>query len=172
MLMKRTGFTLIELLVALVLMGLVTTTIYQPIVTSNRIYRYQSEKIDLNQNIRMAIAVLPSEIRELDAADAAGSDLIAMTPSSFTYNAMRNVHFLCQPPNLATLQVTVGQSPSFGIRGLDASRDLLMLFAENDPQSRADDVWLRADVKFSVPGALCPGGDASFTLNLSGVTPV
>ncbi len=95
-----------------------------------------------------------------------------MTPSSFTYNAMRNVHFLCQPPNLATLQVTVGQSPSFGIRGLDASRDLLMLFAENDPQSRADDVWLRADVNFSVPGALCPGGDASFTLNLSGVTPV
>lgn len=172
MLSARRGFSLIELMVALVLMGLVATTIYKVLVANQRVYRQQAERVDLNQNMRAAIAVLPAELRELDAGDAAGSDIVFMNATTLRYNSGRNTYFLCQAPNTATLQITVAQSPWFGSRALDVTLDQLMLHAENDPSTKVDNAWLRADPALLLTGTACPGGAASVTMTLTGLTGV
>jgi prepilin-type N-terminal cleavage/methylation domain-containing protein len=170
MLTTRRGFTLIELMVALVLMGLVATSIYKVLVGNQRVYRQQAERVDLNQNLRTAIAVLPLELRELDAGDAAGSDVVFMNSTVLRYNSGRNLQFLCQAPNTATMQIILARNPWFGGRSLDATLDQIMLYAENDPSTRTDNVWLRVNPGLAVTGTACPGGAASLTVAVTGVT--
>lgn len=167
---NRRGFTLVELMIALVLTGAVGTAIYQLLVSNQRVYREQTERVQVNDHARTAIVMLPSELRELDAGDPAGSDVVAMTASSLTYKAMRGLYVLCQPPNTGALQITVDNAQSYGIRGLDAAQDSILLFAENDPDTRGDNAWLHVDVTSSTTGTACPGGTASLTLQLGGVT--
>ncbi|MCH7874605.1 MAG: prepilin-type N-terminal cleavage/methylation domain-containing protein [Gemmatimonadetes bacterium] len=164
----RRGFTLVELITAVVLVGIVGTAIYQLLVSNQRIYREQSQRVDVNQAVRAAISILPGEIRELNAGDPAGSDIILMTGSLLQFKSMRSLYFLCQAP--AGTQVVLDANLFFGIRPLDQARDSLLLFAEGDPLTRADDSWLHADVVSTTPGTACPGGGASVTVNVGGVT--
>ena len=48
--------------------------------------------------------------------------------------------------------------------------DKVMLYAENDPTTKSDNVWLRGNPILGVAGTACPGGAASLTLTLTGVT--
>src|SRR5258708_2122871 len=105
--MNRKGFTLIELLVAMMLMGIVALAIYNALVMNQRVYRQQSERIDLDQNLRSGISFLPSDLRELDPGDPAGSDIQTMTAGSITYKAPRSLYALCQAPNTVALQITL-----------------------------------------------------------------
>jgi len=166
----RSGFTLVELITALVLFGIVGTSIYQLLVNNQRVYRQQTARVDVNQSARSAISILPGEIRELSAGDPAGSDIVQMTASSLTYKAMRSLYFLCAAPNTGTFEVILDGSTFFGLRPLDATRDSIFLFAEGDPSTRADDAWLHANVVSTTVGTACTGGAASLTVRLSGVT--
>ena len=168
--MTRRGFTFVEILVAMTLMGIISVSIYKLLNNNQRLYREQAARIDLNQNVRSAVAILPSELKELDATDAGGSDIVAMGPASLTYNSMRNTYFLCTAPNAAGLQVTLSAAPWFGTQALDVGEHLFMLYAENDPTRRSDDAWLRVNSTVRANGTACPGGAASITLTLTGVT--
>ena len=168
--LSRRGFTFVELLVAMTLLGVVTVSIYQLLNNNQRVYREQGLRIDLNQNVRAAASILPSEIRELDANDPNGSDIVAMTGSSFSYNSMRNTYFLCTPPNTATLQVTLARNTWFGTQMLDVTQQLFLLYAENDPLLRADDAWLHVNATVAANTSACAGGTPSVTVNLAGVT--
>src|SRR5260370_30690844 len=77
--LKTRGFTLIEILVALVLFGIVSVAIYQTLVTHQRTFLAQTQRIDLQQTIRAGATILPGEFRTLDAAD---SDIAAMSSTS------------------------------------------------------------------------------------------
>src|SRR5439155_1750122 len=66
----RRGFTLIELLVALVILGFVSAAIYKVLVTNQQTYVAQTQRIDLQQNIRAAATILPAEFREMNAVGA------------------------------------------------------------------------------------------------------
>ena len=89
----RVGFSLVELLVALVLFGAVTAGIYRVLVDNQRLYRAQTQRIDLQQNIRAAVTILPAEFRELDATNG---DIKAMSATSITIRAMRQLGFICR----------------------------------------------------------------------------
>jgi prepilin-type N-terminal cleavage/methylation domain-containing protein len=168
--MTRRGFTFVELLVALVLMGIVSTSIYQLLNNNQKVYRRQGQQIDLNQNVRAAVNILPAEIRELDTGDPAGSDIVAMDSTSLTYNAMRNFYFLCLNPNTAGLTVTLGTATWYGSTALDVGSQQFLLFAENDPTSRRDDTWLHVNSTVRANGTACAGAGASAALTLTGVT--
>ena len=77
--LTRRGFTLIELMVALVLLGVISTAVYKVMVSDQRIYQAQTQRIDLQQNIRAAATILPAEFRVLDASDG---DIYAMSSDS------------------------------------------------------------------------------------------
>jgi len=67
--LNRRGLTLVELLVALVLLSIVSAALYRVLVSNQRIYEAQTQRIDMQQNIRAAATILPADMRELDASE-------------------------------------------------------------------------------------------------------
>src|SRR5260370_41391504 len=113
--LKPRGFTLIEILVALVLFGIVSVAIYQTLVTHQRTFLAQTQRIDLQQTIRAGATILPGEFRTLDAAD---SDIAAMSATAITIRAIRKLGFVCQAPvlggGLGNISFIVRAQPYFG----------------------------------------------------------
>ena len=172
--LARRGFTLIELMIALVLLGLVSASIYKVLVNNQRVYLAQTQTIDLNQNMRAAAAILPAELRELDAADG---DITFMGPDSIRIRAMRQLAFVCQIPALGggigQIQLFVRANPIYGNRQLfnqGGQRDSILVYWEGNPQTRSDDQWLPAQVQSVAPGNCSDSGvvvgAAAFNLSL------
>jgi prepilin-type N-terminal cleavage/methylation domain-containing protein len=167
---NRRGFTLVELVIALVLFGIVGTALYQLLVNNQRLYTEQTQRVQVNESARAAISLLPGELRELDAGDPAGSDIVGMTASSLTYKAMRGLYVLCQAPNSGALQITVDNTLFYGLRRLDPTQDSVLIFQDNDVNRSSDDAWLHANVTSATAGTACPLGVASLQLQLANVT--
>jgi hypothetical protein len=148
----------VELMVAILLLGIVSTAIFQVLVNNQRTFTAQAQRIDLQQNIRAAVTILPAEFRELDAADG---DIIApLSATSITIRAMRQLAIMCDAPVLpagATMTFTVRQAPFFGNRAFFAQNDSLLIFYEGNPGTRADDQWIRAQVTNNPTNQNCPG---------------
>jgi prepilin-type N-terminal cleavage/methylation domain-containing protein len=177
----RRGFTMIELLVALVLLGLVSAALYRVLVNNQRLYMAQTARIDLSQNIRAAGTILPAEFRELDASEG---DIGAMSATSISIRAMRWLGFACTPPvlggGLLGSSVIVrggapGQPLFFGARGIDNTRDSLLIYYDGNVNSRTDDFWATGSITAAPNGQNCPDGQNGqrlvINLNLLGLGP-
>ena len=160
--MSRRGFTMIELLVALVLLGLVSTAIYRVLVNNQRLYMAQTQRIDLSQNIRAAVTILPAEFRELDAFDG---DIAAMTATSIDIRAMRWLSFICVPPvltgnNLGNQMIirgrAVGDPMFFGSRYINESTDSLFIYLDGNQTTRLDDYYVPARLAATPGNQQCP----------------
>jgi len=157
----RRGFTLIELLVALVILGFVSAAIYKVLVTNQQTYLAQTQRIDLQQNIRAAATILPAEFREMNAVGVNGQsgDISGMRANSITIRAMRQLAFLCIAPTLGAglgqITLTVRQRPIYGSRQTFSRGDSILVFFEGDPTTRNDDSWVRGEVKAVATGT-CP----------------
>ena len=155
-LLGRRGYTIVELLIALVLLGMVSAAIYKVLVNNQRLYLAQTQTIDLQQNMRAAATILPAEFRELDAADG---DIQAMSATSITMRAMRQLTFVCLTPPLGggigQLTLTVREAPLYGNKQTFLQNDSVLVYWEGDPLSRADDQWLPAQIKAVATGAVC-----------------
>lgn len=159
--LNRTGVTLAELLVALTLTGIVAAGALGLVRHVQDFYRAEALKIERARTFRIAAAVLPAELRELDAADG---DLLAMGPDALTMRAPRQLAALCRapqfevPPIRATL--TLRDVPRFGLRDFDPRSDSLWLYYEGDPATRDDDGWIEASLD-SMAADVCPDGEAA-----------
>jgi prepilin-type N-terminal cleavage/methylation domain-containing protein len=155
-LLGRRGYSIIELLIALVLLGMVSAAIYKVLVNNQRLYLAQTQTIDLNQNMRAAVTILPAEFRELDSPDG---DIQVMTATSIRIRAMRQLAFVCLTPPLGggigQLTLTVRKAPMYGTRQTFNVNDSLLIYWEGNPLTRADDQWLPGQIKTVVPGAVC-----------------
>jgi prepilin-type N-terminal cleavage/methylation domain-containing protein len=140
--MSRRGFTLAELLITLVVMGLVSAALYRVLVNQQRVSQAQTQRIELQQNIRAAVTALPAELREIDASDG---DIQAMSPTAITIRAMRYLGIVCNPPALggavSPIAVAIRRSPFWGVRDVNLTTDSLLIFYEGDPDTRQDDDW-------------------------------
>jgi len=158
--LTRRGFTLVELLVALVLLGIVSAGIYRVLVNNQRIYQAQTQRIDMQQNIRAATTILPAELRELDAADG---DLIAMTPTSLTLRAPRQLGIVCGvpligPPVAGVAAVTMLiRTPTYGTRDFNAASDQLLVYYEGNQGAINDDGWVRGPIGQDLGNGTCAG---------------
>jgi prepilin-type N-terminal cleavage/methylation domain-containing protein len=159
--MNRRAFTLAELLVGLVLFGMVSVGLYRLLVGTQRIYQSQSQQMDLQENIRAGAAVLPAELRELDARDG---DIIAMGPDSIRVRARRQFSVLCDPPALggalSGLRIALRDALTFG-RGFNPATDSLWIFADGDESLRADDQWIAAGIAAAPTVTRCPGDSSA-----------
>ena len=175
--LNRRGFTLAELLVALVLLGIVSLGIYRVLLNNQRMYQAQTQRIDLQQNIRAAVTILPSDLREIDAAD---SDIVGMGSDSIRFRAMRQFAVACTPPvlgaGLGGLTLTVWKSMTYGASLPSTSDSLLIFYAGANDTTRNDDVWIPAAITTNPVSATCPGGGGNsgwlMTVSLSAATRV
>lgn len=159
------GFTLIEILIALVLMGIVSTALYQLLVANQRIYRAQVESVAINESARAAVSLVPSEIREISAGDG---DILAMNATSLTYKSMQGLYIQCAAPDPIGLAIVLDRNTSFGLRGI-SNQDSILIFAEGDPTTRGDDQWVSGSVASTAMGTACPGGRPSIIVTVAGL---
>jgi hypothetical protein len=141
-------------MVALTLTGVVCGTVYLLLRNNQRLYREQAQRIELSDNLRAAMAIVPIDLRELDAGDAAGSDIIAMTDSSLTYKAMRNLYLTCAATAGRTLHLDTAM---LGLRPLDPEFDSLLVFADSQPTLTQDDHWIHVNVTAVTKDTGCHG---------------
>jgi prepilin-type N-terminal cleavage/methylation domain-containing protein len=155
--LTRRGFTLVELLIALLLMGIVTAAFYSSLTTNQRAYQKQTQVMDLQQNMRAATAILPSELREIDASEG---DISAMSATSITFRAHRWMGFICTAPVMPVLAnpttMVVRRDPFYGRWPINIATDSLFVRYEGDDASRKDDGWARARPTVPVVAAGCP----------------
>lgn len=168
--LTRRGFTIVELLVALVLLGLVSAGIYRVLVNNQRIYMAQTQRIDLQQNIRAAVTMLPAEFRELDASDG---DIVAMTATSLTVRGSRQLAFICTLPvigvpagGVAPVTMTIRAEPFYNVRDFNTATDSIFVYYEGDQGTISDDGWLRGRIT-AIADLNCTDGTAGRQLATS-----
>src|SRR5256885_17053811 len=143
------------------------TTIYQVLVTNQQTYLAQTQRIDLQQNLRAGVTILPADFRELDPADG---DILVMTATQIQIRAMRQLSFLCTPPVLGgglgtTVSMTVRQTPFYGARVFDNS-DSVLVFYEGNPGTRSDDTWIPAQLRNVTNPSPCAAGTPGYQLTV------
>lgn len=148
-----------ELLIAVLLLGIVSAGIYRVLVTNQRTYLAQTQRIDLQQNIRAAATLLPAEFRELDATDG---DIREMSDTGITIRAMRQLAIICNKPILGgagNISFTIRQQPLFfGLRDFNGT-DSVLIYYEGNAASRSDDSWVPAQMVGLPVSQNCPAPD-------------
>ncbi|UCD25716.1 MAG: prepilin-type N-terminal cleavage/methylation domain-containing protein, partial [Gemmatimonadota bacterium] len=165
----NSGFSLIELMVVLLLLGLVSSLVLRVGIIALESHRLQASRAQLQSSLRLGVSLLASELRELGGDGLNGGDVVELDATSITYRAMRNASFLCRSPDSRRREIVVWAQPSYGLRRLEANRDSVLIFAENDPVISSDNEWLRAAVVSRGGGSVCPGGRDGVRLGLVGV---
>lgn len=164
-LLVRRGLTLAELMVAMVLLAIVSTGLYKALVTHQRAFQSQVQRSDLAQNIRAAAAILPQELRELDAADG---DIIAMSSTSLTIRAYRQFGIICSAPVLGgalTARTYTVRSPLMSSTRALTTTDSVLIYYEGNPGVRSDDAWVLSSVTSTATAAItCPDGKAGIQI--------
>jgi prepilin-type N-terminal cleavage/methylation domain-containing protein len=167
----RFGFTLIELLVAMVIFGVVAGAVVNVMVVSNRTTSDQAQRIDMQQNIRAANAILPAELRSLNAFDG---DIKAMAANSITIRATRQFGIICTAPvtgaalaaGILNGAIIVVRSPLYSAQRAFAANDSVWVWYEGDVGTRTDDGWIPALVT-AVGAQNCTDGSAGIKLTVN-----
>jgi len=172
---NRRGFTLIELLISLVVLSIVTASLFTLVTTSQRVSRAQTERVTLQSNIRAGAIVLPSELRQINAVvggTPAQNDItsaLANPSSTITFRSMRGMSYLCEVPPAAGNQLRVwGDADSWTGMRAPANTDGAYVFLEGaDPNTGSDDSWTQVQITNVSVGTACPGTKASYTFTIS-----
>jgi prepilin-type N-terminal cleavage/methylation domain-containing protein len=154
--MRRQGFSLVELVVSLALFGGFAGALYATLTGMHRMYRRLTVQTELQVTLRGAAEILAQELRGLDTADSAGSDLLDPGDAWVIHRAMRSVYAACAPPLTGALVLDTSWA---GLRPLDPEQDSVLVLAGATR-------WLHADVVSAISGNDCPGGGPSLRLTL------
>jgi prepilin-type N-terminal cleavage/methylation domain-containing protein len=168
----RRGFTLVELLIALVILGLVSASIFSLLNTTQRVTRAQAERTSLQSNVRTGAIVVPAELRELNNVSGGTADkvdILAKTANSIQYRAMRGMGVLCQDGLQNELRIYDQGNLAFsGYRTPAATRDWVYAFAEQNQYKGSDDIWVSGHVTgVQRTSTACPGNVAGYILTIS-----
>jgi prepilin-type N-terminal cleavage/methylation domain-containing protein len=168
----RRGFTLVELLIALVIMGLVSASIFSLLNTTQRVTRAQAERTSLQSNVRTGAIVVPAELREMNNVSGGNTDqidIINKGANSIRYRAMRGMGVLCQDGLQGELRIYDQGSLAFtGYRTPQATRDWVYAFAEQNEHKDSDDSWVPAHITgVQRTSNACPGSVAGYILTIS-----
>lgn len=157
---RRAGFTLVELLIVAVLGTVVLGAAYQSLMVQERSYRITSNAVLDHDALRTALGVLESELREVSTAGgmAGLTDIVSAESDEVVVRAARGIGFVCERHPSDRKMHTWSPSAQGQIRVGDA----IAVYADGDPTTEKDDMWLSAQVKStgasSVACASRPGG--------------
>ncbi len=165
---NRRGFTLVEILIAMIIMLMVTGSVYKLLISTQRLSRAQAERVNLQSNVRTASLVVPSELREMTTVvggSIAQNDILEKDPDRIVYRAMRSVGFVCSTPT--TSQIRIARSTYSGYRDPVGDRDSLYVFIENAKPSL--DRWLPLRISNVTTSSACAAGGNAITLTIDPV---
>jgi len=159
----RRGFSLVEAMVALALSGVLVAASGSALFGAMRRATRERLARAVRHNVRTAALVLAAELRDVSPGSG---DLVVVSDSAVTIRAIRSFSIVCmvRSPNA----VVVSDSLTFALRGLDASRDSVLLYREGDALRSDDDGWL-AGAAVGVGADRCPSGEAGTRVTLGGV---
>lgn len=163
--LTRRGVTVVELLVALVLFGVCSTVVAGVMQRFLAGYRTTVESIDRRQNLRVAAAFLPAELRTLNATDG---DIVRMTRTAVTIRAPRVFGVVCRDLPAGVTGATtlvLRDALRYGVRNVDPDTDSLWILTAG-----GDDRWIRAGVT-SVGAGPCADGAPGVRLGVTLPTP-
>lgn len=158
--LSRRGFTLVELVVTLLLFSVAATAIVRSLALHQRTFSAQVARIGMQENLRAGMAVLPAELRALDAKDG---DILKMSATSITIRALRQLAILCQVPVLggASVTLTVRKAPFYG-KLFDNTKDGVYVLYEGDESLRTDDAWVMGRPTSAPVTAVCSDGKPAY----------
>jgi len=78
------GFTLVEILVVVVIMGLVISSVYGLFVSNNKTANTSEEVVDVQQNLRVAIETIASDVRMSGFLLQSGQQAVTNAPDFFS----------------------------------------------------------------------------------------
>lgn len=87
---RQSGFTLVELMVALVIAGILVGVVFQFLLGQTRFARMQSAREEVQQNARVALDVISSDLRAIGP-----QGIIAASANSISYRAPRAWGVIC-----------------------------------------------------------------------------
>jgi prepilin-type N-terminal cleavage/methylation domain-containing protein len=179
----RRGFTLVEVIVALALGLVVAGLIHRQLLHGRRLARAQLERVAMQDNVRVAALVLAGELAPVgydeitpEAAAALGSsvelrsDLRALQPGAVTYLAARGVGHACGAAPGPPAEILVADAAWRSHRA-PRSTDSLLVFAESDSATAADDAWIHLGV-LSVASSSCPTGEPALAVRVGVPAPL
>jgi prepilin-type N-terminal cleavage/methylation domain-containing protein len=159
----RPGFTLIEVLLVVVLGTIIMGAAVQSLVSQERTHRTTGEMIRGQDALRTALGILEGELREVTSmapALAGVTDLMVATRDSLQVRTQRKIGFVCSVhPSDKRLHVWSPDTrnqfrgpPGEGLPG-----DLLVVFADGQPNTSTDDRWYAGQVRtVGSSTATCP----------------
>lgn len=151
----KRGFTLVEILISLVLMLLLAAVGVRLLLGQHWTGLTQSETAAVQGALRASALFLSSELRELGGTPG-DPDLLAFSPESLTYRAMRGVGTSCDRFHNSVL---LDAATFSGYRAISAGRDSILLHLEGRVDQSSDDRWLHLPI-LTVSGSTCGGAPA------------
>jgi prepilin-type N-terminal cleavage/methylation domain-containing protein len=156
--LTRGGFTLVELLVAAVISGVLALLTGGLVAASASRLRDRSERMALEQSLRVSLGAAAAMLEPLGADSGAGPDLSQTASGSFVARASRASGVLCAGTT-QLLHVRAGTPWWRAVRGLVAGRDSLLIATLG-----AADRWVAAPLLGPPVWGACPDGSAAFLL--------
>lgn len=158
----RAGFTVVELLLAAMVGVVILGAAFQTLIVQEQTFRAQRSVSATRNAERTALDVLSTELREVsaDAGGRSGGDIRRMGSDSIEFRVFRKVGLVCDR-SAGTLEL-------YGIGDRLTAGDSVLIFAEGDPGSGADDGWVAARALTVASTGTCPAltGYAPLTLRL------
>jgi prepilin-type N-terminal cleavage/methylation domain-containing protein len=145
---RRGGFTLAELLIVALIGSIVLGTAYQTIIVQQKAIRQSYAIVGTQQNVRTAMQVLTSDLREISATDA---DITRADSVSIGYRAMRKAGVVCVSDTTSGTYVVVATIGDAFVAG-----DSLLVYADGAGTGMTDDRWIQTTVSSVASSTLCP----------------
>ena len=165
-------------MVALVLGLMVGGLAHRMLLHGRRLARAQAERMALQENVRVTALVLAGELGGVgsdeitpEASAALGypaavrSDLMVIDPGAVTYLAGRGAGRVCGVAPGPLPEIMIAES-SWELLRAPRATDSLLVFAESDPATGADDAWLHLGI-VSAGAGTCPGGEAGIAVRVA-----
>lgn len=159
--LTRRGFTLVELLVAAVISGVLAVLTGGLVAASASRLRDRSERMALEQSLRVSLGAAAAMLEPLGADSGAGPDLSQTAPGSFIARSSRATGFLCAAGS-DLLHVRAGAPWWRAVRTPVAGRDSLLIATLVGTER-----WIVAPILGPPAAGACPDGSAAFLLPTS-----
>jgi prepilin-type N-terminal cleavage/methylation domain-containing protein len=153
--LTRRGFTLAEVLVAAVVSGVLAVLTGGLVAASASRLRDRSERMGLEQSLRVSLGAAAAMLEPLGADSGAGPDLSQTAPGGFVARASRATGFLCAAAS-DLLHVRAGAPWWRAVRNPVAGRDSLLIATLGGA-----DRWIAAPLLGTPAMGACPDGSAA-----------